>query len=85
MSDARQQAPKYYREKARGIRRFAVRAPSANGCLQLLDIADLFDRMAAHVEGGINPSERVEDDLKRPTIRIPAQLRPMTIEMGGHP
>jgi hypothetical protein len=85
MSDARQQTPKYYREKAHEIRRFALRARSANVRVQLFDIAELFDRMAARAKGGINPCEGLEDDLKCPTIRMPPQLRPPPIEIGGHP
>jgi hypothetical protein len=46
----------------------------------LFDIADLFDRMAAHVERETNLSEGVEEDLERATIRT---LCPRTIEMGG--
>jgi hypothetical protein len=85
MSDAKQPTPRYDREKARKIRRFALRAQSANVRHQLLGIADLFDRMAVRVEGGINPSERVEDDWKRPTTRCGDSYARRPIEMGGHP
>jgi hypothetical protein len=44
---------KYYREKAREIRRFAAR--SSHVRLQLLELAELFDHMATHVQAGLTP------------------------------
>ena len=40
----------YYREKAREIRRLAGRVRTLEVALELLDIADRFERMAAFVE-----------------------------------
>ena len=58
---------KYYRGKAREIRRFAARSRSSDVRLQLLDLADLFDRVAARVEGaGLN---RKADILTSTTAR----------------
>jgi hypothetical protein len=62
---SRQRNGNYYQEKAREIARFASRARSATVRLELLDIADRFDRMAAYVERRINPGEDGEEDLDR--------------------
>ena len=72
---------KYYREKAGEIRRFAARARSSNVRLQLLELAELFGRMAGRVEGRI--SLHVEEDFDQAIVRLPPQFRPITIEMGG--
>ena len=74
---------KYYREKAREIRRFAACARSSDVRLQLLDLADLFDRMAARVRGRINPQDDVDEDLEQPIVWPPPQSRPVTIEIRG--
>src|SRR5262249_39231524 len=74
---------KCYREKAREIRRFATYARSPDVRLQLLDLADLFDRMAVHVEGRINSQDDVDEDLEHPIMWPPPQFRPVKIEMRG--
>jgi hypothetical protein len=40
----------YYREKAKQIRLYAGRVRTLEVALELLDIADRFERMAAYVE-----------------------------------
>jgi len=50
MTRAVQPTADYYREKADEIRRSAQRASSAEVRLELLEIADLFERMADRVE-----------------------------------
>jgi hypothetical protein len=50
MEDTERRSPDYYRDKAEEIRRAACRAHSPDVIRELFDIADLFDRMAAHVE-----------------------------------
>ena len=50
MTKAVQPTADYYREKADEIRRSAQRASSAEVRLELLEIADLFERMADRVE-----------------------------------
>ena len=50
MTDTPQQTARYYREKAWEVRRSAWHARSAVVRLQLFQIAEGFDRMAAHVE-----------------------------------
>lgn len=74
---------KYYREKAREIRRFAGCARSSEVRLQLLDLAELFDHIAARVEGRINPQDDVDEDMEQPIVRPPPQFRPIPIEMRG--
>ena len=80
MSDAQQRTPEYYREKARRIWRLALRARSAEVRLELLDIADRFARMAAHVERRNNLGETVGDRLQRATAAAP--LHPAPAAMG---
>lgn len=74
---------KYYREKADEIRRFAARARSSNVRLQLLELAELFGRMAGRVEGRISLQDDVEEDFDQAIVRLPPQFRAITIEMGG--
>jgi hypothetical protein len=50
MDDTERHSPEYYREKAAEIRQFARRAHSSDVILELLETAELFDRMATHVE-----------------------------------
>jgi hypothetical protein len=66
---------KYYREKAREIRQFAACARSSDVRLQLLDLADLFDRVAARVEGRSNPQDDIGEDLEQPIVWPPPQFR----------
>ena len=73
---------KYYREKAREIRQFAACARSSDVRLQLLDLADLFDRVASRVEGRFNPQD-IDEDLEHPIMGPPPQFRPVKIEMRG--
>jgi hypothetical protein len=80
MINDRTRNAKYYREKAREIRRFATYARSPDVRLQLLDLADLFDRMAVHVEGRINSQDEVDEDLERPIVWRPPQFRPFKID-----
>ena len=74
---------KYYREKAREIRQFAACARSSDVRLQLLDLADLFDRVAARVEGRSNSQDDIDEDLEQPIVWPPPQFRPVKIEMRG--
>jgi hypothetical protein len=55
MDDTEGRSPDYYREKAAEIRQFARRAHSPEVIRELFGIADLFDRMAAHVERAVDP------------------------------
>ena len=71
MTDAQQRTPEYYREKARQIWRLALRARAPEVRLELLDIADRFARMAAHVERRNNLAETVGDRWRRATISSP--------------
>ena len=71
MRDAQQRTPEYYREKARQIWRLALRARAPEVRLELLDIADRFARMAAHVERRNNLAETVGDRWRRATISSP--------------
>ena len=66
---------KYYREKAREIRQFAACARSSDVRLQLLDLADLFDRVAARVEGRSNSQDDIDEDLEQPIVWPPQQFR----------
>jgi hypothetical protein len=66
---------KYYREKAREIRQFAACARSSDVRLQLLDLADLFDRVAARVEGRSNSQDDIDEDLEQPIVWPPPQFR----------
>ena len=50
MDDTERHSPEYYREKAAEIQQFARRAHSSDVILELLETAELFDRMATHVE-----------------------------------
>jgi hypothetical protein len=74
---------KYYQEKAREIRQFAAGARSLDVRLQLLDLAELFDRVAARVEGRITPQDDADEDLERPIVWPPPQFCPITIETRG--
>jgi hypothetical protein len=50
MDDIVPPTAEYYRDKAEEIRRVARRTHTQEAAGELLELAELFDRMAAHVE-----------------------------------
>jgi hypothetical protein len=85
MSDARPHTADYYRERARQIGRFALRARSPVVRLELLDIADLFTRMAAHAEKRTISGASGEDGFARTVVSPMPKRRATSTAMGGHP
>jgi hypothetical protein len=79
MPDKPQGPARYYRDKAREIRRCAWRVRSPAVRLELFEIAEGFDRMAAHVDKRRKSAPRTTQRL------IPSSLYPTLPETGGYP
>jgi len=85
MADNPQANGAFYREKAREIRRFAWGAQSNDVCCELLETADRFDRMAAHVEKRRRPAEGIQAGLDHFTVHNPTPVVPTLVEREAHP